>query len=438
MKINIPYENTNLEFEVPDKNIWQVIYPAFQQPVSDINRELIKSFRKPIGISSLRDIIEFKEPQPKDMKVVLICDDLNYQTPQKQILDMLIPHLQEAGIAQSNICIVIANGLARPMTTGETHKRFGSWMAPILVECHDPDNETQLVDIGKSPFGGRIEINRKVVEADLKICISSVQPDSLMGLTGGTMLLFPGVASRKTIKAYYSKFASINYPLKSITDSNSRIVSNKAAMMIGLDFAINIVVNSADSVCGIFSGHYMIAHSKASDFAWQTMKTRMRPGADLLIVGSHPGNKDLFQGGKIFLNLSHTLRDRGKAILLTPCQLGMSNLHPGFENYLQMPADKLISSIKNQSVKDPLSGTLAYWMANEFKRLDVSLVCSDKKTDLKQVPGTKSFNHVSNPLENYQKIMGDSLRICIAPYGGKVIPYYSDEEGKNPYTTKWI
>ena len=90
-------------------------------PVIEEKVQAIKdALNYPIDCASLKDVVKGKND------VVIIVDDLTRATPQEVILPIVLNELNEAGILDSMVSVVIALGTHRPMTEQEILARFGT------------------------------------------------------------------------------------------------------------------------------------------------------------------------------------------------------------------------------------------------------------------------------------------------------------------------
>ena len=82
MKIHIPYGTSGINFELPDKNVYQIMFPYLEKPLADFKAEVLNGLRNPIGSPPLEEIIK-KKGIPGDIKTVILCDDMTRPTPRR-------------------------------------------------------------------------------------------------------------------------------------------------------------------------------------------------------------------------------------------------------------------------------------------------------------------------------------------------------------------
>ena len=70
----------------------------------------------------------------------------------------------------------------------------------VRVENHDARNAADHADLGVTPTRGTpIKIDRRFVEADLRIATGLVEPHFMAGFSGGPKVVAPGIAQAETI-----------------------------------------------------------------------------------------------------------------------------------------------------------------------------------------------------------------------------------------------
>ena len=95
------------------------VSPCSAPPISDLAEAVWEALENPIGLPKLKKLVR---PQ---MRVLILADDLTRPTPQQELLPPLLDFLNECGVPDRNIRILIALGTHRPMTRSEIKARFG-------------------------------------------------------------------------------------------------------------------------------------------------------------------------------------------------------------------------------------------------------------------------------------------------------------------------
>ena len=109
--------------------------------------------------------------------------------------------IEAAGIPREQITILVATGLHRPNEGPELVEMVGTFIAAnYRVENHHGPILDEHVYLGESPRGVPIWIDRRYVQADLKIATGLIEPHLMAGFSGGRKLICPGIAALETIE----------------------------------------------------------------------------------------------------------------------------------------------------------------------------------------------------------------------------------------------
>ena len=139
---------------------------------------------------------------------ILICD-ITRPVPNHILLPPIIKTLLESGVAPDNILLLVATGLHRPNEGEELQAILGN--DPILksipIANHFARSEQSHVDLGYSNRRTPVKLDRKFVEAELKLVVGMVEPHFMAGFSGGRKVIAPGIAHEDTIRRLHnSKF----------------------------------------------------------------------------------------------------------------------------------------------------------------------------------------------------------------------------------------
>src|SRR6202030_3994540 len=103
--------------------------------------------------------------------------------------------LNQAGIPDADIFIVFALGIHRRQTDEERRSIIGADLYNRIRSFdHVCTDDANLVTVGTTRFGNRVEINRQVMEADRIILTGEIMYHLIAGYSGGRKSLAPGGA----------------------------------------------------------------------------------------------------------------------------------------------------------------------------------------------------------------------------------------------------
>ncbi len=132
---------------------------------------------------------------------ILVCD-ITRPVPNGLFLPIMVRELMAAGIPATGITILVATGLHRPNEGEELAELVGDpWvMQTVKVQNHFARNDADHVDLGATSRGTPVKLDRRFVEADVRIATGLVEPHFMAGYSGGRKVIAPGVADRKSTR----------------------------------------------------------------------------------------------------------------------------------------------------------------------------------------------------------------------------------------------
>ncbi len=278
------YDDRDLELDFPGS--WQV-EPCPPNDGPDIGGAgIAAAFERPIGTKPLRELARGKR------RPCIVIDDLSRPTPGERLVPAVLAELNAAGIADRDILILAGVANHRPMTRPDLAKKLG---AAVLARCAVSNHFSWdgCVPIGVTRFGSPVEINADFMKSDLKILVGSIIPHGAAGFSGGSKLLFPGVASLASAEAYHR--GTCLRGRYAVVETDARLEADEAARLAGVDFLVNAIPNSRLGIAGLVTGDVVAAHREGCDIARRVYTTRTRPGADVCVLSVYPKDAEFLQ-----------------------------------------------------------------------------------------------------------------------------------------------
>ncbi len=263
MKVHLPelfwYENSTVELELPDDwDVQPLPMRGAQRPALSLE-QIAEAINDPIDSPRIRDLARGKK------KAVIIFDDMTRPTRVDQIAPTIIGELLEGGVSEENISFVCALGTHGALTQHELRRKVG---ARILerFRVYNHNCYENCVAVGTTKRGTKLEINREVMSADLKLGIGCVTAHAQVGFSGGGKIILPGVAHIDSIAHYHIQVGGGSPKttgLGRFDENEMRFDIEEAAEMTGLDFKVDVVVNERCEATGVFAGRFRQAHARA-------------------------------------------------------------------------------------------------------------------------------------------------------------------------------
>ncbi|UCC30614.1 MAG: DUF2088 domain-containing protein, partial [Phycisphaerales bacterium] len=146
----------------------------------EIRDAIAGAFRNPLGMPPLENLVSGSS------RVLIAFDDNCQPFPEtsrpdirQQALETLLPLLYSYGVQKKNIRLVCAIALHRKMKKHELARMVGPRVMrefyPQQLDNFDAEDRENIVDLGETEEGERVQVFRDVVESDLVIYVDSVQ-----------------------------------------------------------------------------------------------------------------------------------------------------------------------------------------------------------------------------------------------------------------------
>lgn len=269
-------------------------------------------------------------------RAIIIVDDGTFWGAPRTALPALLQELNEGGIDDDRIRIIVAIGANRKHTDRELRQLVGQEAFERVAVINHSSLSEDCSAVGVTQNGFILEINRLVVEADLRITLSAVEPVSggFGAYTGGLSAVVPGVASRRTIEAWYS-FETHGLPTiasnhtdtapevsnASFTQSKKENLLDVLQRLLPIDFGIQCIYGHRQQLLAVYSGKWVTAYQMAAAEARERFTVQVHKRYDIVVAspGGAPKDRRL---SSVIPSLEHAaalVKSGGSVVLLAEC-----------------------------------------------------------------------------------------------------------------------
>jgi nickel-dependent lactate racemase len=199
--IALLYGRGQLDLRMPGHAKVTLVEKGKLKKINDPAAAVRQALSEPINSPSLNALARGRKSA-----CILICD-ITRPVPNHLFLRPMVETLVASGIPLSRITILVATGLHRPNLGEELAELVGDpgVMEKVRIENHYARNEADHVDLGLTATRGTpVKLDRRFVEADLRIATGLVEPHFMAGWSGGRKVVAPGVAHHETIRTFHS------------------------------------------------------------------------------------------------------------------------------------------------------------------------------------------------------------------------------------------
>ena len=412
-KIPLAFGSTVIELEIPERNISSVILPSEPEKMGDAAFLIKKALENPIKSRRLSEIVN------PDSRVAIIVSDVTRPTPTAKILPPLLEELRLGGAKDENIRIVFALGLHRHQTEEESKKLVGEEIYKN-IRCIQHDTR-RCRRIGVTSRGTPIEIFEDVLDADIIIGTGSIEFHYYAGYSGGAKSVLPGVSSQAAVLTNH-KMMIEEKAVSGRVDGPVRQDMEEAAKISGLDFILNVVLDSKKEIVAAVAGDFIEAHRKGVEVVDSMYKVPVEP-ADAVIVscGGFPKDINLFQANKALDNATQAVKEGGSIILVAECAEGIGNqVYECWNRECRSP-DEAIERFKHCFEFGGHKTAIVAKVAKKFKLYLVSKLPDEQTRTAFFTPMASLEDALSAVLSK-----NPDAKIHLMPHGGQTLPVRKD------------
>jgi len=289
--VHLLYGKDGMELSVPDSA--EVLagqdIPAVERP----DEAVAAALARPIGSPALAELVARKRPRT----VAITISDITRPVPNQEFLPAMLKVLNDCGVADSQIVIIIGTGMHRPSTPAEREILVGDDIQRrIEVIDHRATEPDTLVRVAEDP---PVSVCRRFAEADLRIVTGYIEAHFMAGFSGGRKGVCPALVDLETVQRFHG-FETLGHPKadNGVLDGNPcHEIALKVARAVGVDFLFNVAITKDRRIAGIYCGDLVEAHLAGCRQVAQ-WTTADIPGAyDLVITngGGFPLDQTFYQ-----------------------------------------------------------------------------------------------------------------------------------------------
>lgn len=412
----LPYGKSNLCVRIPARNFLGSIEPKEVAGVPDTLAEVKRALNKPFGSKRLNEIAQ------KGQKVAIVVDDATRDAPSNLMILPILEELNSIGITDNDITIIFGCGTHRVVKPEEANKLLGKEVINrVKTISHDCKAE-DLVYIGKTKsHGTKVKVNRVFAEADLKILIGDVGFHYYAGYGGGRKSVMPAISCSETIQHNHAMLLNSKARTGILDGNPVHEDMTEGAKLAGVDFILNVVMNSKGKIVRAFAGDLEEAFNEAVKLVDELYRVIVDRRADIVVVsaGGYPGDINLYQAYKGLDNALEVVKRNGVIVLVAECPEGHGN--QVFYEWMMRFGElkKVEREVKRHFI---MGGHKAYYLLKALKNHTIILVSSLPDYYASDVFKLKTSRAVNDAFKEAFKISGSSSKVWVLPYGNHTLP----------------
>lgn len=420
MRVDIAFGEGHLSVDVPESRT-TIVRPSHLPAASDERAALVDALERPIAGPRLRDLA-----RPGQRVAISICDGTRPQ-PRHLVVPALLDEL--AGIVDpTDVVLLVATGTHRGNTEGELIEMLGRELyETVEVVNHDARDDSSLVWLGTHGADVPVWLNRRWVEADLKITTGFVEPHFFAGFSGGPKLVAPGLAGLETTLVLHDA-KRIGHPSArwGVTYGNPVHDDVRAiAAGTGVDFSLDVVLDGDQRIVQAFAGELGAMHDAACELARRSAMCAVDGRFEVVLTSNagYPLDQNLYQAVKGMSAASQVVRSGGTIICAAECRDGFPD-HGSFREEItaEPTPEGLLARIESRTSTVP-DQWQAQILAGIQREADVVLHTTRLEASELAEARITHADDVERAVDRALREAGASARLCVLPEGPITIPY---------------
>jgi len=337
--VQIPFGRGHLPFKAPRGVKLEVLRSKPKKGLRDPDAALAAAVARPLSARPLAEVAAGAR------SACIVVSDITRPVPNALILGRILPVIEGAGVAREAITILIGTGTHRAAPPAEIAEIVGARVArKYRVVNHDCRRGNTRIGAVTNPLTGAeipILLDRRYVNADLRIVTGLVEPHIFCGYSGGRKALLPGIAALTSIRRWHGP-ELIAHPNSApgVTRGNlPAALALDAARQAGCDFAVNVTLNRDRQVTGVFAGDVEAVYDGAVGFVESYVLTEPVAPAKVIVTSAagRPLDATFYQAIKGLIAVLPIMAEGGVAVLAAEASEGIGDA--GFTRLVRRTRD---------------------------------------------------------------------------------------------------
>ena len=253
--------------------------------------------------------------------------------------------------------------------------------------------------------------------------------DVLMkGQPEGKKIAFPGVAGREMQERnQWEVSLCMSETVMGVADNPMRLRMEEAARLVGLYHIANLVSDYESKMVGCFVGDVVQAHRAGCKLSRELNAARLPRRADIVLIDSHPADRDFWQSAKGFYSGTMAVRDGGTLIVVAPNPEGVADNHPNVLEIGYRPYAEIVRMVEAGEIADVVGAAVLADVAQIVDRADCIMVSPGVTREETKRLGFRYAATAEDALRMAFERQGKASRVAVLRHGGHVLPLIAGE-----------
>ena len=303
-------------------------------------------------------------------------------------------------------------------------------LATVRVENHFARDEAGHVNLGPTATRGTpVKIDRRFVDADLRIATGLVEPHFMAGYSGGRKVVAPGVAHADTIRTFHSA-RFMGDPLARQCNLNGNPLHEEQLQIvrkIGEIYGLNTVIDEARNLAQVTFGEIIASHAASVAFVRKMVEIKVPQRFRTVVTsaGGYPLDETYYQTVKGMVTPMDILEPGGTLIIASECSegFGSAEFRSAQARLVQGGPEEFLRGLYRKSLAD-----IDEWQTQmQLKPMGlgrVQLYTTGLTADERRLTGIDTVDSLDRAIRESTDRAGSS-DVAIIPEGPYVVPIHA-------------
>ncbi len=423
MRVRVRFGRHGRDLTIPEGVDVSVLGSRPMRPLGDPARAVADALDDPVGSGRVEE-----EARGCSSACILVCD-VTRPVPNGLVLRPLVERLMAGGVPAERITVLVATGLHRPNQGAELAEVIGdAWVLDrVRVENHFARRDEDHVALGETSGGVPVALDRRFLEAGVRIAVGLVEPHFMAGYSGGRKLITPGIAHASTIQALHSA-RILGHPRAGLCMREGNPVheaQEEVLRMVGRALAVNFVIDEGRRPCYASFGEIRVSHGAAVSFLEGFCRIPVeRPFAAVVTsAAGHPLDATYYQTVKAIVGAASIVSAGGTLLTVSECAEGLGSAD------FRASQERLVTggsaAFSREALGKPRADVDEWETVMLLKALNsagASLYAPGLPSEDRKLTGVRV---VDSPEDEIRRIVEASpdARLAVIPEGPYVVPY---------------
>ncbi len=429
MQVRLAYGEQGLDLTVDEQRFEPtLILPKDLPELAHPEAAFEAAVSSPFGEVPALDHLVAHQGRPVRTVAIAIADHTR-PVPDRLLVPWIVRRL---GVPDAAVTILVGTGTHRGSTQAELERMLGpECLRRFCIINHDCQDQANLVLVGRSSCGGEGWLNRRWVEADLRIATGFIEPHFYAGFSGGSKGVVPAIAGIRTIQHFHRAaiVADRGTTWGDIERNPLQKLTRELTACCPPHFIVNVTLNLKKRITGIYAGELIKAHDAGCHAALEEAMVPVQRTFPVVVTtnSGYPLDQNFYQTVKGISAAARIIAPGGTILVASECRVGL----PPEGEFGKILADPRSSADLHEAIKATERTRHDQWQVQTLLqclekariRLKSRLTPADRS-----LTRTEHVDDLGEALEEARSLWGPHhgrMPIALLPMGPLTIPYLS-------------